>query len=174
VKREMGKYSLVCTARPSFLCFLSLSFGEGKVMVGIVDPFDKKGYELEALYPWSSRLWWKADNSELIFSSLKQSWKIWRIWPNTRPVRAPGGWQDMGGLYWYSAMGLAYNAVTSRFPLILIVMSIKITFVDSFVDVHLRPIVLMRVLNRIQFAASTSGSGSWIQIPRPSLMNLFR
>jgi hypothetical protein len=41
----MEKYSLVCTANPSFLCFLSLSFGEGKVMVGIVDAFDKKGYD---------------------------------------------------------------------------------------------------------------------------------
>jgi hypothetical protein len=114
---------------------------------------------LVALYPRSSRWWWKAVKSELISSSLEQSWKIRRIWPNTRPVRAPDGWQDVGGMYWYSAVGLAYNAVTSWFPLISIVMSIKITFVDSFVDVHLRPIALMRVLNRIQFAASTSGSG---------------
>jgi hypothetical protein len=44
-----GKYSLVCTARPSLLCFLSLSFGERKVMVGIVDAFDKKGYDVGSL-----------------------------------------------------------------------------------------------------------------------------
>jgi hypothetical protein len=82
-------------------------------------------------------------------SSLEQSWKIWRPWPNTRPVRVPGGWQDVGGMYWYSAMGLAYSAVTSWLLLISIVISIKITFFDSFVDIHLRPITLMRVLNRI-------------------------
>jgi len=45
---------------------------------------------------------------------------------------------------------------------------------DVFADVHLSPIASMRVLNRIQFAASTSGSGSWSLIPRPLLMNLFR
>ncbi len=45
VKREMEKYSLVCTAHPSLLCFLLLSFGERKVMVDIVDAFDKKGYD---------------------------------------------------------------------------------------------------------------------------------
>ncbi len=77
-------------------------------------------------------------------------------------------------MYWYSAIGLAYSAVTNRLPLILMVISIKITFFDSFVYVHLRPIALMRVLNRIQFAASTSGSGSRSQIQRPSSMNLFR
>jgi hypothetical protein len=129
---------------------------------------------LVALYPQSSRRWWKAANSEVMSSSLEQSWKIRRTWPNTRPVRVPGGWQDVGGMYWYSAMGLAYSAVTSRLPLIWIVISIKITLFDSFVDVHLRPIALMWVLNRIHFAASTSGSGSCSQIPRSSSMNLFR
>jgi hypothetical protein len=49
VKREMEKYSLVCTACPSFLCFLLLSIGEGKVMVGIVDAFVKKGYDVGSL-----------------------------------------------------------------------------------------------------------------------------
>jgi hypothetical protein len=49
VKREMEKYSLVCTARPSFFYFLSLSFGKGKVMVGIVNAFDKKGYDVGSL-----------------------------------------------------------------------------------------------------------------------------
>jgi hypothetical protein len=45
----MKKYSLICTAHPSFLYFLSLSFGKGKVMVGIVDAFDKKGYDVGSL-----------------------------------------------------------------------------------------------------------------------------
>jgi hypothetical protein len=49
VKREMEKYSLICTAHPSLLCFLSLSFGEGKVMVGIVDDFEKKDYDVGSL-----------------------------------------------------------------------------------------------------------------------------
>ncbi len=49
MKREMEKYSLVCKAHPSSLCFLSLSFGEGKVMIGIVDAFDKKGYDVGSL-----------------------------------------------------------------------------------------------------------------------------
>jgi hypothetical protein len=49
VKREMKKYSLVCMARPSFLCFLLLSFGERKVMVGIVDAFDKKRCDVGSL-----------------------------------------------------------------------------------------------------------------------------
>ncbi len=49
VKREMKKYSLVCTAGPNFLCFLSLIFGKGKVMVGIVNAFDKKGYDVGCL-----------------------------------------------------------------------------------------------------------------------------
>jgi hypothetical protein len=49
VKREMEKYSLICTAHPSLLCFLSMSFGEGKVMVGIVNAFDKKGYGFGSL-----------------------------------------------------------------------------------------------------------------------------
>ena len=77
-------------------------------------------------------------------------------------------------MYWYSAIGLAYSAVTSRLPLILMVMSIKISLFDSFVDIHLSPIALMRVLNMIQFAASTSVSGLWSQIPKPLSMNLFR
>jgi hypothetical protein len=47
VKREMEKF--VCTAHPSLLCFLSLSFGERKVMVGIVGAFDKKGYDVGSL-----------------------------------------------------------------------------------------------------------------------------
>ncbi len=79
----------------------------------------------------------------------------------------PGGWQDVGGMYWYNAIDLACSAVNSRPPLISIVISMKMTFLDSFVDVHLRPIALMRVLNETQFDASTSGSGSWSQIPRP-------
>ena len=45
----MEKYSLVCTAHPGLLCFLLLSFDEGKVMVGIVDAFDKKGYDVGSL-----------------------------------------------------------------------------------------------------------------------------
>jgi hypothetical protein len=49
VKREMEKYSPVCTAHLSFLCFFLLSFGEGKVMVGIVNAFDKKGYDVGSL-----------------------------------------------------------------------------------------------------------------------------
>jgi hypothetical protein len=49
----------------------------------------------------------------------------------------PGGWQDVGRMYWYNVIDLAYSAVTSRLPLILIVISMKMTFLDSFVDVHL-------------------------------------
>ncbi len=77
-----------------------------------------------------------------------------------RPVKAPGGWQDVGGIYWYSAIGLAYSEVTSRFPLISMVISMKMTFLESSVVVHLGPIALMRVLKRVQFAASIFGSGS--------------
>ncbi len=49
MKREMGKYSLICMTSPSLLCFLLLSFGEGKVMVGIVNAFDKKRYDVGSL-----------------------------------------------------------------------------------------------------------------------------
>ena len=62
-----------------------------------------------------------------------------------RPVKAPGGWHEVGGMYWYSAIAFAYSVVIRWFPQILIVMSMKITFFDSLVDVHLRPIALMRV-----------------------------
>ena len=54
--KEMEKYSLVCTAHLSLLCFLSLSFGERKVVIGIVDAFDKKEYDV-GVYPRSSRQW---------------------------------------------------------------------------------------------------------------------
>jgi hypothetical protein len=36
-------------ARPSLLYFLSLSFSERKVMVGTVDIFDKKKYDVGSL-----------------------------------------------------------------------------------------------------------------------------
>ncbi len=45
----MEKYSLLCTALPSLLCFFLLSFGERNIMVGIVDAFDKKGYDVGSL-----------------------------------------------------------------------------------------------------------------------------
>jgi hypothetical protein len=44
-----GKILSLCTARPSLLCFLLLSFGKGKVMDGIVDAFDKKEYDVGGL-----------------------------------------------------------------------------------------------------------------------------
>ncbi len=49
MNREMEKYSLVCMAHLSLLCFLLLSFGERKVMVGIVDAFDEKGNDVSSL-----------------------------------------------------------------------------------------------------------------------------
>jgi hypothetical protein len=48
VEREMEKYSFVRTARSSLLCFLLLSFGERKVMVGIINAFDEKGYDIRS------------------------------------------------------------------------------------------------------------------------------
>jgi len=61
-------------------------------------------------------------------------------------------------MYWYSAIGLAYSAVTNRLPLILMVMSIKITFFDSFVDVHLSPIALILFGQKLE-KMRTSGLG---------------
>jgi len=51
MKREMEEYSLICTTRPSLLCFLSLGFGESerKVVVGVVDTFGEKGYDVDRL-----------------------------------------------------------------------------------------------------------------------------
>jgi hypothetical protein len=49
VEREMDKYSLVCTTHPSLLYFLLLGFGEGEVVVGIINAFDKKGYDVGSL-----------------------------------------------------------------------------------------------------------------------------
>ncbi len=48
VEKEMEKYSFVHTARSSLLCFLSLSFGERKEMVGIINAFDEKGYDIRS------------------------------------------------------------------------------------------------------------------------------
>ena len=49
MKREMEEYSLICTTRPSLLCFFSLGFGERKVVVGVVDALDEKGYDVDRL-----------------------------------------------------------------------------------------------------------------------------
>jgi hypothetical protein len=48
VEREMEKYSFVHMARSSLLCFLSLSFSEEKVMIGIIYAFDEKGYDIRS------------------------------------------------------------------------------------------------------------------------------
>ncbi len=45
----MEKHSLVCMTRLSLFCFLSLSFDEKKVIVGIVDAFNEKGYNVGCL-----------------------------------------------------------------------------------------------------------------------------
>ncbi len=45
----MEEYSPVCTAHPILLYFLSLGFGEGEVVVGLVDAFDEKGYDAGSL-----------------------------------------------------------------------------------------------------------------------------
>ncbi len=45
----MEEYSLVGTAHPSLLYFLSLGFGEGEVVIGIVDAFDEEGYDISNL-----------------------------------------------------------------------------------------------------------------------------
>ncbi len=44
----MEEYSLFRTARFSLLCFLSLNFSERKVMVGIINTFDEKGYDFRS------------------------------------------------------------------------------------------------------------------------------
>ena len=49
MKREMEEYSLICMTRPSLLCFLSLGFGERKVVVGIIDTLGEKGYDVDRL-----------------------------------------------------------------------------------------------------------------------------
>ena len=49
MKREMEEYSLICTTLPSLLCFLSLGFGERKVVVGVVDTLGEKGYNVDRL-----------------------------------------------------------------------------------------------------------------------------
>jgi len=50
VKRKMEKYSLICITHPSLLCFLSMSFGERKAVVGIVkNDLDKKGHDASCL-----------------------------------------------------------------------------------------------------------------------------
>lgn len=49
MKREMEEYSLVCTTRSSLLCFLLLGLGERKVVVGVVDTLDEKGYDVDRL-----------------------------------------------------------------------------------------------------------------------------
>ena len=50
VKRKMEKYSLICITRPSLLCFLLMSFGERKAVVGIVkNDLDKKGHDASCL-----------------------------------------------------------------------------------------------------------------------------
>ena len=61
-------------------------------------------------------------------------------------------------MYWYSAIGLAYSAVTNQLPLISMGMSIKITFFDSFVDVHLSPIALILFGQKLE-KMRTSGLG---------------
>ena len=50
MKRKMEKYSLICITRPSLLCFLSMSFGEKKTVVGIVkNDLDEKGHDASCL-----------------------------------------------------------------------------------------------------------------------------
>ena len=50
VKRKMEKYSLICINRRSLLCFLSMSFGERKAVVGIVkNDIDKKSHDASCL-----------------------------------------------------------------------------------------------------------------------------
>ena len=73
-------------------------------------------------------------------------------------ARLPGRGQDVGRMYGYSTIGLAYNAVTNQLPLplILMVMSIKITFFDNFVDVHLRPITWMRIFKGSSLLVSST------------------
>ena len=49
MEREIEEYSLVCTAHLRLLYFLLLGFSEGEVVVGIVDAFDEKGYDVGRL-----------------------------------------------------------------------------------------------------------------------------
>ncbi len=43
-----GKYSFIRTACSSLLSFLLLSFGKRKGMVGIINAFDEKGYDIRS------------------------------------------------------------------------------------------------------------------------------
>ncbi len=44
----MEKYSFIRMALSSLLCFLLSSFGERKVMVGIINAFDEKAYDIRS------------------------------------------------------------------------------------------------------------------------------
>ncbi len=46
MKREMEEYFLICMTHPSLLGFLSLGFDDRKLVVGIVDTLDEKGYDI--------------------------------------------------------------------------------------------------------------------------------
>ena len=57
MKREMEEYSLIRKTRPSLLCFLSLGFGERKVVVDVLIPLMRRGMVSTNLYLWSRRRW---------------------------------------------------------------------------------------------------------------------
>jgi len=91
-----------------------------------------------------------------------------------RPGAIPGAWQEFGGMYRCSDIGLEYIAVLNRPCSMEIVRSMKITVVERGVNSQVSPMLLISVLNRSHSISSVVGSESVSQIPNPSSMNCFR
>ncbi len=88
-----------------------------------------------------------------------------------RPGAIPGAWQEFGGMYRCSDIGLEYIAVLNWPCSMEIVRSMKITVVERGVNYQVSPMLLISVLNCSHSISSVVGLGSVSQIPNPSLMN---
>ena len=131
-KKKDWKYSLVCTTHLSLLCFLSLSFGERKAVVGIVDDLDEKGYDASCHVSMVQETVVEGGQFQI---DVLTSWAEMEDLEDLAKQKAnKGAWwmARCGGMYWYSAMGLAYWCCYCWLPLFLTVISKKLTFLDSF------------------------------------------
>ncbi len=84
-----------------------------------------------------------------------------RTFPNTKPERTPGAWQECGGRYRWSSIGLAKREVVILLSAVFIQRSMKTTSWDHSQKIHLSPLAFRQSWNSFQFLSSASGSGSW-------------
>jgi hypothetical protein len=77
-----------------------------------------------------------------------------------RPVAIPGAWQEFGGMYRCSDIGLEYIEVINWSCSMEIVRSMKIAVVERGVNSQVSPMLLISVLNCSHSNSSVVGLGS--------------